>query len=95
MLCRPDSVDRVAGIVYAETTTIGLRFRIENRIKVHREIQSVKTPYGLVRVKVAKINGRRVNLTPEYEDCKRVAVEQDIPLIEVLNVVRSAAVDSF
>ncbi len=95
VLCRPDAVNRVADIVYAETTTIGLRWRIENRIKLQREIQSVETAYGLVRVKVAKINDRRVNLSPEYEDCKRVAVEQEVPLNEVLNVVRSAAVHSF
>lgn len=90
VLCRPDMVGRVTEVLIDETTTTGIRWRIDGRIKADRSINKIETPLGPVQVKWAEVDGRVVNVSPEYEDCKRVAIEKKLPLKEVLNVVRSA-----
>ncbi len=89
IICRVDSVIPLANLIMQETTTIGLRWRMENRIKAKRLIEEVETRYGTIHVKVAKNNGRIINLTPEYEDCKRVALDKQIPLKKVMEDVKS------
>jgi uncharacterized protein (DUF111 family) len=50
----------------------------------------VETPYGKVRVKIAKQNGKIVNVAPEYEDCRKLATEKGIPLKQVLMAAQFA-----
>jgi uncharacterized protein (TIGR00299 family) protein len=77
--CVSDALD----ILFAETTTIGVRMQPVQRRKLHRELVTVETPYGSVAVKVARRGETVVNATPEYRDCQRVATEHDIPLKDV------------
>jgi uncharacterized protein (TIGR00299 family) protein len=91
VLCAPAMIEQVAGFLINETTSIGLRWRLDNRLKARREIETVDTPYGPVRVKVARAGGDVVNVAPEYDDCKRVAMEQSVPLRAVMDAARSAA----
>jgi uncharacterized protein (TIGR00299 family) protein len=91
VICRPDAVGRFADILMKETTTIGLRWRVENRIKAHRQIRRIETVHGPIHVKLAKSNGQITNLTPEYDDCKRVAMDKNIPLKKVIDDARLAA----
>jgi hypothetical protein len=79
--------DRAASLalkecVLSETTAIGLRFRTEQRWTLPRESGTVPTRWGEVRVKKVSTPAGEV-LTPEYEDCKRVAVAHSVPLKEV------------
>jgi hypothetical protein len=76
-----------------ETTTIGLRWRVENRIMASREIRCIDTVHGPVDVKLARRAGRIINLTPEYDDCKRLALAKKIPLKKVIEDVRLAALE--
>jgi uncharacterized protein (TIGR00299 family) protein len=92
VLCKPEMVDAVADFLITETTTIGLRWRIDNRLKADREIREIKTPYGLIRFKIAKAGNRIVNISPEYEDCKRIALQQNVSLKTVLETARAVAV---
>ena len=78
-----------------ETTTIGLRWRIDNRIKAHRAIEEVLTLYGPVKVKIAQVDGSVINVTPEYEDCKRLALENKVPLKEIMERARAAGNGAF
>ena len=94
VLCGMEMVNRIADFLITETTTIGLRWRIDNRLKIRREIKSVKTLYGDIRFKVAKNGNRTVNVSPEYDDCKRVAMEKNVPLKIVLEAVRSTAAET-
>ncbi|MCP4693067.1 MAG: nickel pincer cofactor biosynthesis protein LarC [Desulfobacterales bacterium] len=94
VLCKPGMVDAVAHFLITETTTIGLRWRIDNRLIADREIKEMDTPRGVIKFKVAKIGNRTVNISPEYEDCKRVAMEQNVPLKEILEIARAAAIQS-
>jgi uncharacterized protein (DUF111 family) len=91
VICRSDVVGHLADILMQETTTIGLRWRVENRIMAVREIRCIETMHGPVDIKLARSNGRIINLTPEYDDCKRVALEKRLPLKKVLDDVRTAA----
>jgi uncharacterized protein (TIGR00299 family) protein len=78
-----DRVEALCHIVFEETTTIGVRRHRASRSVLERETVNVETPYGTVRVKIARSDGRVVNAAPEFEDCVRLARERRIPLKEV------------
>ena len=91
VLCKMEMMDQITDFIIAETTTIGLRWRIDHRLKARREIRTGQTIHGDIEFKVAKIGDKTVNVSPEYEDCKRVAIKKNIPLKNVLDAARSAA----
>jgi uncharacterized protein (DUF111 family) len=84
VLCRPDLVLALQEKIFRETTTIGLRWRLENKLALAREFAEVETRWGKVRIKIARLpNGDQVNAQPEYEDCRRIASEHSVPLKQV------------
>jgi uncharacterized protein (TIGR00299 family) protein len=91
VICKSDAVGSLADILMQETTTIGLRWRVDNRIMAAREIRRIHTVHGPVAVKLARRRGRIINLTPEYDDCKRLALEKGLPLKKIIDDVRAAA----
>jgi hypothetical protein len=88
VLCDPADRDRMAAIVFAETTTIGLRWSAARRMVLPREERRVETPWGSVRVKLARAPDGTVNVAPEFEDCRALALARRVPL----KVVQQAAV---
>jgi hypothetical protein len=69
------------GIIFAETTSIGLRIMpVGERLEAARHIAKVETKYGMVNCKVSAWEGKLCQVSPEYEDCKKLAVEQNVPL---------------
>lgn len=72
----------LAQVILVETSTIGVRMIETGRVKLPRETVAVRTPYGDVKVKVAKI-GDRTKYAPEYESCRRIALQAGIPIREV------------
>jgi len=84
ILCPPERSDALAQLLFDETTTIGLRIYEARRKVLDRELVTVETRYGAVRVKVARRDGRVLNVAPEYEDCQRLAAEKSVPLKEVI-----------
>ena len=74
-------------IILKETTSIGLRFYNAGRKVLKREIKKVETKYGVIRVKESRLGDEIVKVTPEYEDCKKIAKKFDIPLFEVMKMV--------
>ena len=89
--CQPHLMQRLTDFILRETTTIGLRWRLDNRIKARRTIREVQTQYGPVKGKVAETNNGIINISPEYEDCKRIAIEKKVPLKEVMDAAKVAA----
>ncbi len=81
--CPPAQAEALAALVFAETTTIGLRRQEVQRWALARERVEVETPYGTVGVKVARLGGKVMTASPEYEDCRRLALESSVPLKEV------------
>ena len=84
LLCAPTDADRLADLLFSETTTIGLRSYEARRRVLARESVEVATPHGAVRMKVARLNGHVLNAAPEFDDCRRIATEKNIPLKQIL-----------
>ena len=75
--------EEIAALIFRETTTLGVRYYIADRITLQREYTSVNTRYGPITVKVARLGGEVLSYAPEYEECKRIAEERGVPLKEV------------
>ena len=79
-------LDDIIPVIYAQTSTIGLRLQPIGRRKLPRREVEVQTSFGRVRAKVVLRGGRDV-VTPEFDECKRIAEERGLPLIEVLRAL--------
>lgn len=85
VLCRPDLVPELERLIFRETTTIGLHWRIENKQSLRREWTTVSTTWGEVRIKIARWpSGEIANALPEYEDCRGLATRHAVPLKQVM-----------
>ena len=84
LMCRPDDLQLFSRFLLKETTSIGLRWRFENRIKAKREIREISTSLGTVRVKTARIQDDIIHQSPESDDCKEIAITRNIPLKTVM-----------
>jgi len=85
VLCRPDLVPALRDLIFRETTTIGLHWRVERKVALAREFRAVATAWGVVQIKIARWpSGEVANASPEYEDCRSIAVEHGIPLKQVM-----------
>ena len=91
VICSSEKLPAVTQFLLKETTTIGLRWHEDDRVKAEREIVSLKTKHGNIRFKIARWNGEVINISPEYEDCKGKALEKGIPLKDVFEEARKAA----
>jgi hypothetical protein len=91
VLCGPENVAAVQAVVFATTTTIGLRTVPVGKVALDRLEGSVAVLGGQVGVKVASAGGRVVNVSVEFEDCAALARELDLPLKEVLRAATAAA----
>ena len=81
VLCHPERMVTLRDMIFRETTTIGLHWRVENKVSLAREFNEVQTEWGLVRIKIARWpSGEIANAAPEYEDCRRLAEAHSIPL---------------
>jgi uncharacterized protein (TIGR00299 family) protein len=90
-LVRRPNVDTAAEILLRETGALGCRYYPVGRIEADRTIFTVTTAYGEVRVKEGRLNGRRIALAPEYEDCRRLARERKVALQDVYRAAVAAA----
>jgi len=87
VLCAPGEVDACTGILFAETTTLGVRRTLYTRAVLPREFRTVDTPYGPVRLKISRWNDIE-RAEPEYEDCRKLAEGQGVPLLAVYRAAR-------
>jgi pyridinium-3,5-bisthiocarboxylic acid mononucleotide nickel chelatase len=84
VLCKTEDAERLTKMIFAETTTLGVRRREEQRQTLARRWETVKTSWGNVRIKIASMNGSVSNYAPEYEDCRALAEANRVPLKMVL-----------
>jgi uncharacterized protein (TIGR00299 family) protein len=82
------NLDAVLKVVYSETTTLGVRIQPVDRRKLPRTHKEVNTSLGTVKVKAIVMDGVE-RLVPEFEECRRIALEKKIPLIEVARILES------
>jgi pyridinium-3,5-bisthiocarboxylic acid mononucleotide nickel chelatase len=76
----PELVDELASIVFAETSTLGVRVIQAERRVLSRQIAPIETRYGAIRVKFTEAG----NFAPEYDDCRKAAVSHGVPLRAVM-----------
>lgn len=81
--------ERIARLLTAETTTLGVRISRADRYKLRRSAAAVDTAFGPVRMKVAERDGRG-RAAPEYDDCARIALERGIPILDVYAAAQRA-----
>jgi uncharacterized protein (DUF111 family) len=72
-------------LIFAETTTFGARTYRAQRRTLPRESVNVSTTYGDVRIKLSRVNGRILHVVPEYDDCRKLAAEKNVPLQQVIS----------
>lgn len=93
VLAAREHLDTLLQTVFDETTTLGIRVQEVRRVRLAREEQVIETPLGPCRVKVAYVGGRVVNIAPEYDDCRRLGQQHNLPVKEVFARVLAAAHD--
>jgi uncharacterized protein (TIGR00299 family) protein len=84
VLAKIEDANRLTKLIFAETTTLGVRSREERRQTLARRWENVNTTWGPVRIKIASMNGTVSNYAPEYEDCRALAEAQHVPLRTVM-----------
>jgi len=84
LLCKPEDEGRFQEMLFAETTTLGVRSHLVERKALPREVVKVTTRFGEVRIKVAGGPGRARHASPEFDDCRKLAEEKNVPLHEVM-----------
>jgi uncharacterized protein (TIGR00299 family) protein len=85
LLCKPQDANALMSLIFAETTTFGARAYTAQRRTLPRESVNVHTQYGDVRIKLSRVNGHIQHVAPEFEDCRRLAVEKNVPLQRVIS----------
>lgn len=87
VLLKGEDLDKVCDILFSETSTIGVRYYPVRRNIAEREIITVNSPLGRAKIKISKYKGNICHVSPEYEDCKRLAQENNTPLKNVQQTV--------
>jgi pyridinium-3,5-bisthiocarboxylic acid mononucleotide nickel chelatase len=90
LLCRRPQLEPLAGVLLAESGSLGCRYHAAARFEAERRIVEVATAFGTVRVKEARFDGRSLATSPEYEDCRRIALESGVPWREVYQAALQA-----
>ncbi len=90
LLCPPERQGELTRLLFRETTTLGVRFRIAERATAERDWLEVDIPWGRVRVKRARFQGETVNIAPEFEDCRKLAESSGAPLKDILAAAAAA-----
>jgi len=85
LLCRPHDTAALMDLIFSETTTFGARTYRAQRRALPREFVNVRTQFGEVRVKISRLNGHIRHATPEFEDCKKLAEQNHVPLHQVID----------
>jgi uncharacterized protein (TIGR00299 family) protein len=91
VVARPSVRDALARVLFAESTTLGVRVTEADRVLLAREERRVTTPFGAIRVKIVRDAAGRAEPSAEYEDCKRAARRTGAPLREVVRAAEEAA----
>ena len=92
VLTSPALADDLVDVIFRETTTLGVRIsEIKKRKILEREIKTISTPWGDARVKIRNVNNGHKSAAPEYDDCKRLAQQHQIPIHTVWETIKREA----
>lgn len=87
LLCTSEKRELLTDLIYTETTTLGIRTSLVERESLEREMVAVETKYGMVDVKIGRLDGRIVNAMPEYEQVRKIVLDNGIAFQRVKDIV--------
>ncbi|AJG41660.1 hypothetical protein TRQ7_09475 [Thermotoga sp. RQ7] len=87
VLCSEEKRDQILKVLFKESTSIGARILHLEKVEAPRKVITLETEYGKIPVKVAYFDSEVVNVSPEYETCKKIAQEKGVPLKEIYSAV--------
>jgi hypothetical protein len=87
----PQLVASLSDHLFRHSTTLGVRLTPVQRVIAGRRVIEVHSPLGMAHAKVKELDGKAVDVTPEYEDCRRISRERGLDLRDVMRVVAEAA----
>jgi uncharacterized protein (TIGR00299 family) protein len=90
VICLPESVELLSAYILNHTTSLGVRVSLQTRRVVERSMGEISTPWGVVRVKTARLPDGRERFKPEADDCQRIAAENQIPLTDIYAYVEKS-----
>jgi hypothetical protein len=90
VLCAETDADKFSEMILRETSAFGVRRTLAERRKLRREFTKIKTPFGEVTLKIGRLNGKVIQAAPEFESCKKLAVQAKIPLKRIYETVLKA-----
>jgi pyridinium-3,5-bisthiocarboxylic acid mononucleotide nickel chelatase len=93
VIAPPEKRQQLSGILFTDTTTIGVRYQEMHRERLEREMRSIDTPVGSICFKIARRDGRVVNAAPEFDDCAKAAAERGLPIKEVQAIATKSWLD--
>ena len=92
VMAEPEQVQSLSRLLLRETSTLGVRISPADRVVLEREAGTVQTPFGPIQVKLARLDDH-ARVTPEYEDCARVARDRNVPIMDVYRAAQEAALE--
>lgn len=95
VICNEEDLDKLSEIILAETSTFGVRYHKFERSMLEREFQRLDTPYGTIQIKLGYLNGELIKVTPEYEDCKKISINEKISINKVYSKINSIITEKF
>jgi uncharacterized protein (TIGR00299 family) protein len=90
VLTHPEISQSLKNIIYDETTTLGIRQHWIERECLKRRFETVETKYGPIRIKIADLGEGRIKYSPEYEDCKTLALKHNLPIQDIMKAAEEA-----
>lgn len=91
VLCEEEALEKIAALIFAETTAFGIRFERVERWKLDRKFETVATPYGEITVKYGLAGGKTVQVAPEFESVRAASERSGQPLRAVYEAALCAA----
>ena len=85
-----EALEKISAVIFSETTSIGVRFYEAGRFKLDRKFVTAKTKYGNVKVKVSGRPDHVFTVSPEYDECVRIARRKSIPFKTVYEEAKNA-----
>ena len=83
VLCAETDADKFSEMMLRQTSAFGVRRSLMDRRKLRREFRTARTPHGDVTVKLGFLDGKVAQVAPEYESCKKLAAEKNVPIAEI------------
>ena len=90
VIAKSEDEATLAGLILRETSTLGVRTHRCGRYELERQVRLVETAFGPLEIKLKWLNGQIVSVAPEYESCRKVAIDKNVPLSDVFRAAQQA-----